>query len=314
MADAPSNKREAALRGDFKIKWSETDVGQFPKPDPPVSPIEVGNTIVPVHMYLDPNKIGPLDGIGPEMNDDNNQEEIKKGKAKPIKWYVKIAGGGGDQHHDDYSYHGYPWDGHSSSSSGSCSPPYSSVPTDDTSAGGYPMPPAINSDPSGTISGTDEVAPSAATAMQSQQVQFGGAPPASPSLSQRFNIFPYRTTLLPMALRTFRKLKGISDVQIRFLVKVSDAITMGNSVEMNCTLIPFEGLHAPSNVYRKAFIVDSTYPSGVSGDWREVFLTFRGFDPGQEFPVTFNLARRSDVSPNYNTEVWVMTTQIQGVK
>lgn len=315
MADVPDKKKELGLRGDVRFKWLK-GVGQFQEPSTPVAPLNPDGTTIEVHMFLDPAKIGEVSKLAPEKNDDNNQEEIKKGKAQPIKWYVKVPGGGGDQHHDDYSYHSYPTDGHGGSSGGSSSPPYSSVPSEDTSGGGYPIPPGTLPDPNGNIfASAGEVAPTSTTAMLTQQVQFGAAPAASPALAQRANVFPYRANLIPMAMRTFNKIKGITDVEVVLLAKASDAIPGGQSIEMNVTLIPMTGLHAPSDVYRKGFIVDDTWPGGVSADWKRQVIRFGGFDAGQEFPITFHIARRSDATPNYSgAEVWVMSTNLRGVR
>lgn len=314
MPEQPKEKAELGIRGDAVFKWLKGN-GRFPEPATPVSPLNPDGTTIEVHMFLDPAKNGPTDKLAPEANTDNNQEEIKKGKAKPIKWYVKVPGGGGDQHHDDYSYHSYPWDGHGGSSGGSSSPSYSSVPSEDTSGGGYPIPPGTLPDPNGNIyASLGEVAPSDTTGMLSQQVQFGGAPPASPALSQRFNIFPYRTSLMPMAFRSFNKVKGITDIEVSLLVKLGASLGGGNTVEMNVSLIPMTDLAAPTAVYRKAFLLDSSWPSDSSGIWRRQVLRFGGFDPGQEIPMTFNIARRTDVVPNPDVEVWVMSTNIRGVR
>lgn len=308
----PEDKFELVMRGDMGIKWS-AGLGQFEEPVPPVKPTELDGVKLPVHLYLDPQKIGPNDALAPAENSDNNQKAIKKIKKKKIKWYVKVPGGGGDHPHDDYSYHSYPWDGHGSSSS-SMSPDMSSSPDEDTSGGGYPLPPGFGTNPGGVLF-NGESAATAVTNAPTQQVQFGGAPPNSPALSQRFNIFPFRTSLIPTAFRTFRKLKGITDLEVILWVKPSDAIPGGESVEMNITLIPMESLNPPTHVWRKAFIVDDTWPGGASGAWTKKVIKFNGFDAAEEYPVTFNIARRSDVSPNYSdTEIWVMYTLLSGVR
>src|SRR4051812_19985680 len=128
MADQPEKEKELAIRGDAKDKFVK-GVAQWEEPATPVKPVELDGTKLPVLWYMDPSKIGEKKALAPEKNDDNNQKAIEKGQAHPIKWYVKVPGPG-DQHHDDYSYHSYPWDGHSSSAS-CMSPPYSSVPSED---------------------------------------------------------------------------------------------------------------------------------------------------------------------------------------
>lgn len=308
MADAPDKKRELALRGDFRIKWKK-GAGQFEEPVDPVAPTEVGGQILPVHYYLDPSKIGPTDELAPQKNEDNNQERIDKIKVSPIRFYVKAPAG--DSHHDDYSYHSPPWDSSSGSSGSSSSPPYGSVPSVDPQSAGQSTPPATNTDPLGTTPdpSNGEVTMAPLTNAPTQQVQFGGAPPQSPGLTQRFNVLEKLAGVNPTALRTFRKIQGFSDIQIELIMKPSDPIPGGSSIQINLILIPFTGLKAPTEVYRKAFVLDSTWTQ----DWRRYQIPFRGFTT-DAIPITFAIERRNDVSPNDEAEVWVMETIFRGLR
>lgn len=306
MADTPKKKMEVCLRGDVGVKW-KLGVGQFEEPVPPVKPTELDGTKLPVHLYLDEEKIGPTAAVAPEQNDDNNQVQISKSMKKPIKWYVKVPGGGGEHHHDDYSYHSPPWS-NGQGSSGSSSPPYGSTPSEDGSSGGQSSPAPTGRDPSGGLY-VGELDPSPITNAPTQQVQFGGAPPASPGLTQRFNVYPKRTALNPIALRTFRKLRGITNLEIELILKPETVPTAGETIELNITLAPLVDMAAPTDIYRAAVVIDETW----SSDWTRVVVPFRGFPADQEFPITYALERRSDVSPNFDTEVWVMQTIIRGV-
>lgn len=306
---ANPSEAELVLRGDVGIKWKK-GTGQFEEPVDPANPVEVDGTTYPVHMYLDSSKIGASAALAPENNDQSNQVQIAKKQHKPIKWYVKVPGGGGEQHHDDYSYHSPPWYNGGSSSS---SPPYGSIPSEDPTSGGQTSPPSTGRDPAGGLY-IGEFDPSPLTNAPSQQAQFGGAPPASPGLTQRFNVFPKRTNLNPIALRTVNKYKGFTNIEVELLLKPSDAIGGGDSVEMNVIMIPFTDLDVPSQVYRAAVVIDSTVPGGSSAEWSRVKIPFRGFARDQAFPITFALERRSDVSPNANVEIWVMQTFVRGVR
>jgi len=310
MADAPDKKRELAIRGDVGIKWLK-GVGQFEEPGVPVKPLDVSAPAYQVHMYLDDSKIGPEDKLAPEKNDDNNQEKIDKIKKKPIRWYVKVPGS--DSHHDDYSYHSPPWDSSSGSSGGSPgSPPYGSVPSADPGSNGQSSPPADATDPNAGAPdpSTGEIDMSPITNAPTQQVQFGGAPPQSPGLTQRFNVFGKVAGANPMALRTFRKYEGWSDIEVELIVRPSDLIAVASSIEMNLVMIPFTDLKAPTKVYRRAFALTEDW----SLDWRRIKIAFRGFDGGQSFPITFGIERRNDVTPNDDAEVWVMETIFRGIR
>lgn len=300
MGDLPDKEGELCLRGDTTFNFGGGQFGRFLIEPPGTPPIEQGASPAPVHIYISDDMAPNIDALDTEQDATINHQRIFKKPRKAIKGWVKLSGGGGDCHHYEYSYHSNPYE----NGTGSSSPPYGSVPTEDTSSSGQTTPNSSGPDPNGYPLGPNEMPPSASTGAPTQQVQYGSNPAASPAMTQRFNVFPFRpNSINPVGMKTMTKMKGFSNITVSLYLRPEAAIAGGQSIEMNVTVCPLVNDAAPAACYRRAFALDSTWPT----TWSRRDLTFYGFDPNQEYPITIIIERRNDVA-SYNTEVQVMRT------
>jgi hypothetical protein len=201
-----------------------------------------------------------------------------------------MTGGGGGHDHHDYSWH---------------SPPGTLSGDVDKAGEATPTKSKANVDGKGPT-GDGSIA-SADTGAKTRQVQFGAAPPESPGGSQRVNIFGNIQTPAvrnPVGCLSKTKPDGYGTIGIVTWVRCSDAIPLGQSIEMNIKVGLYDDDKGPTTFVGQALKLTPEKMTPTN-EWKRLVLRFTGFDKTDARVFTVFIERRNDVS-NVDVEVWTV--------
>jgi hypothetical protein len=300
----PSKEDELLLRADGGIYFGPGKVGRWL--DEPDGKPEKGNDADERRLVLlflhDPAP--PDDKLDTAVDDNTNHKQLPKSVGKQvIHGVVRIPKPGSgyhhDEHHDDSYHHPPPQDGEGSGASPSPTdygenPPDSDGENPDESE---PTPDEYDPDdnPVPTVDDRD-----AAFTGGSRQCQHGHCAPESPGFSQRFNVHEGDQGDYTVGAMMRTKPEGYRNIRIKMELRVSDAISLGEEIELEVLVIPFSTT-SPTLVYSQSVRFDSTVDPSL---WITRERVFKGFaDEKQKLTILF--VRRNDIASNAAAvELW----------
>lgn len=138
--------------------------------------------------------------------------------------------------------------------------------------------------------------------------EHGFAPAESPAFTQRFNVHTYIANVYTIGSVKRTKKEGYRNIRVRMHLKISEAIPLGKTLELEVLIAPSTGMVAPAECFSQSVRFDSSTPTGI---WIERERFFKGFAL-EETPILILLIRRNDLTSSAPTgvELWRDLTAI----
>lgn len=290
----PGAEVEAAFRGDAPFKYDDIRIASFkPEDRPDDSPLDEGDVLRQCFIYVDTEDQRDILPLLDNLEDPtSNQPPIPKKPHFPFKFFVRMPDESDTTY--DYSYHTNPGaDYYSYAGSFSLgdvgSPP---PPADDTQPDGDPRP------------GVETPGSFGAGVPGLVQGQHGWMHPQSPEHSQRVNALSNDgTALMPAGTFYITKPKGFSRILVETMLKPTDPIPAGQTIELNMSIGQFKDDEGPPKFFAAAIKLDDTTSTTV---YTRNVLEFKGWEREQAIPLIVLFYRRTDLTPQPDADIAIL--------